>query len=303
MVFQVLDSLGCLRDKVMTIAATSIKLPCKISTMAITGKINLYTMGNIIPCLLLFVFINSPCLAHSIRARSESGWAIRQSSNFAGTVFSDLTPHALRMHIGRLGLTIITKAPRWDALVFNENSKTYAILPYKRWQQRFSVNAKSSYRDEHGRLALIVKNTGRTMTIEHYKAYECWVIRKSEPQKHIEEQKISQLWIASDIKLPPQIAQIFCSHLGIPAQKGIPLKASHNTNGKMVSVLETLCVERRTMPQTNFDPLPGYKKVKNEIELVMGESSDESMNDLLDIPGSNLDLPASKHKAKSGNIK
>ncbi len=271
--------------------------------MAITRKINLYSVGIIIPWLFLFVFINSPCLSRPVRGRSEPGWAIRQSSNFAGTVFSDLTPHALRMHIGRLGLTIITKAPQWNALVFNENSKTYADLPYQRWQQRFSINAKSSYRDERGRLALTVQNTGRTMTIEHYKAYECWVVRKSEPKKHIAEQKISQLWIASDIKLPPQIAQIFCSHLGIPAQKGIPLKASRDTNGKMVSVLETLSVDRRQMPGSNFDPLPGYKKVKNEIELVMGESSDEAMNDLLDIPGGGLDLPACKHKSKSGNVK
>ncbi len=100
------------------------------------------------------------------------------------------------------------------------------------------------------------------------------MIRKGDPNKHITEEKISQLWIASDIKPPPQIAQIFCSHLGIRAEKGIPLKASHNTNGKMVSVLETLSVEERKMPTSNFDPLPGYKKVKDEIELLMGESDE-----------------------------
>ena len=248
-------------------------------------KINLYPTRNIISSLLLLVFANSFGLFAGVSAKSEQGWAIRQSSNFAGTVFSDLTPHALKMHIGRLGLTIITKAPEWNALVFNENSKTYADLPYKRWQQRFSVSAKSNYRFPNGRLALTVISTGKTTTIEHHKAYECWVVRKGEPSKHIAEEKISQLWIASDIKPPPQIAQIFCVHLGIHAQKGIPLRASHNTNGKMVSVLETLSVEQHKMPANDFDPLPGYKKVKNEIELLMGSSSDEAMGDLLDLPG------------------
>lgn len=239
----------------------------------VAGLLSLYGLINYVSA--------SP---HIENIKGEEGWAIRQSSNFAGTVFSDLTPHALKMHIGRLGLTIITKAPKWNALVFNENAKTYADLPYKRWQQRFSISLKSNYRDSQGQLALIAKDTGKTMTIDHYRAFECWVLKKGEPQKHIAEEKISQLWIATDIKAPSQIAQIFCSHLGMPVKKGIPLKASHNNNGKMVSVLETLSVERRRMPPATFAPLPGYRKVKDELELVMGESTDEVMGDLLDLP-------------------
>jgi hypothetical protein len=190
------------------------------------------------------------------------------------------------MHIGRLALTIITKAPQWNALIFNENSKTYADLPYKRWQQRFSISTKSNYRDQSGRLALTVKITGATMIIEHHKAYQCWVVRKGGTNKHIAEEKISQLWIASDIKPPLQITQIFCSHLGVQTPKGIPLKASHNTNGKMVSVLKTLSVKERKTSASNFDPLPGYRKVNDEIELLMGQSSHEAMGDWLDLQGS-----------------
>ncbi len=248
--------------------------------------------------LLFFISltINLSVGADGKPTRGEEGWVIRQSSNFAGTVFSDLTPHALRMHIGRLGLTIITKAPKWNALVFNENAKTYADLPYKRWQQRFCISPKSNYRDTRGQLALIAKDTGKTMTIEHYQAFECWVMKKGEPKKHIAEEKLSQLWIASDIKPPAQIAQLFCSHLGIPVKRGIPLKASHNNNGKMVSVLETLSIERRRIPSSTFAPLPGYRKVKDELELVMGESTDEAMGDLLDLPTSKVDAQSSKTK-------
>ncbi len=252
-------------------------------------------------CLVLLVLSGlldreASNIAFAKAGKGEEGWAIRQSSNFAGTVFSDLTDHALKMHIGRLGLTIITKAPKWNALVFNENSKTYVDLPYKRWQQRFTVSEKSSYRDTGGKLALFARNSGKTAEIEHFKTYECWVMKKGDPGKNIAEEKVTQLWIASDIKAPPQIAQIFCSHLGIPAQKGIPLKASRCLNGKMVSALETLSVERRIIPASTFEPLPGYKKVKDEIELVMGESTNEAMEDLLDVPTSHSESKPGKKK-------
>lgn len=214
----------------------------------------------------------------------KQAWILRQSSNFAGIVSSDLTDNALKMHIGRLGLTIITKAPKWNALVFNENSKTYVDLPYKAWQKKFTVNTKNNYRDNNGKPALSLHNTGKFMNINKYRTYECLVIKKAEPGKKTTGETITQLWIASDIKAPPQIAQIFCSHLGIPVQKGIPLKASRCINGKVISALETLSVKRDRVLASTFEPLTDYKKVKDEFELVMGESSSQAMEDLLDVP-------------------
>jgi len=246
--------------------------------------------------LLAFFTTNANNRACAKTGKGEEGWVIRQNSNFAGTVFSDLTDHALKMHIGRLGLTIITKAPAWNALIFNENTKKYVDLPYKRWQQRFIFSDKSNYRDSSGKLSLLARNTGKMNEVDHFKTYECLVIKKGDVSKNIPEEKISQLWIASDIKAPPQIAQIFCSHLAIPAQKGIPLKASRCVNGKMISALETLSVERRFIPASTFESLPNYKKVKDELELVMSESTNEAMEDLLDVPTSHNESHSGKKK-------
>jgi len=235
-------------------------------------------------------------LAFARANKREEGWVIRQSSNFAGTVFSDLTDNALKMHIGRLGLTIIAKAPKWNALVFNENSKTYVDMPYQHWQKRFVVTGKSNCRDAGGKMTLLVRNTGKMTYIEGFETYECWVLKKGNPGKNIAEEKLSQLWIASNIKAPPQIAQLFCSHLGIPAQEGIPLKANRCINGKMVSMLETLSVKRRLITASTFEPLPGYKKVKDEVELFMSESTSDAMEDLLDMPASNNEPGLNKKK-------
>lgn len=294
-----------------------IKLLCKITTFGGLRNINLYRHRFIsqVICtkqakslilltgfvLVVFAFAilegigpNNFALART--NNREDGWAIRQSSNFAGTVFSDLTDCALKMHIGRLGLTIITKAPKWNALVFNENSKTYVDLPYQHWQKQFVVSGKSNCRDASGKIALQVRNTGKMKYIEGFETYECLVSKKGDSGKNIAEEKLSQLWIASDIKAPPQIAQLFCSHLGIPAQHGIPLQANRYINGKRVSALETLSVKRCLIAASTFELLPGYKKVKDEVELFMGQSTSDAMEDLLDIPASNNESRLSKKK-------
>jgi hypothetical protein len=238
------------------------------------------------PVLLGIIFQNllftNSCLAKSQNERQA--WILRQSSNFAGTVSSELTDNALKMRIGKLGLIIITKAPNWNALVFNENSKTFIDLPYKNWQNKFMLSGKSNYRDVNGKIALTTHNTGKNLVIDKFKTNEYLVVRKGEPDKNIPEEKISQLWIATDIKAPPQIAQIFCSHLGIPIQKGIPLRANRYANNKTVLVLDTISITRQKISYADFNALLGYKKVKDEIELIMGESTKRDMEDLLDVP-------------------
>ncbi len=52
----------------------------------------------------------------------------------------------------------------------------------------------------------------------------------------------------------------------------------------MVSILETVSVHRRIINASVFELPAGYRKVKDEIELVMGESSNQAMEDLLDMP-------------------
>jgi len=62
------------------------------------------------------------------------------------------------------------------------------------------------------------------------------------------------------------------------------LKANRCINGKMISALETLSIKRGRVPASTFDPFTDYKKVNDEFELVMGESSSHAMEDLLDVP-------------------
>lgn len=239
---------------------------------------------------LSFSGSSQAALAKGTSGQIQQGWIISQSSNFAGTVFSELTNNALRMRVGKLGLIVIMKAPEWNAYIFNENTKNFVELPYKEWQKKLIISQGNKLRDQRGQLRLESHSTGRTTKICKFRAQEYTVDRKGDAKLGIPPLRMTELWIASDIKAPQQITEVFCSQLSVPAAKGIPLKAIHRNNGgRMVPVLETLDVQRKAIPAQNFEPLKNYKKVKDEVGLMMDESTEDMVNDLLDTNGPSLD--------------
>lgn len=245
--------------------------------------------------MVLFTFGALPpaALSKSIASSQMPGWVISQSSNVAGTVFSEITGNALRMKIGRLGLIFTTKGPEWNASVYNEATRNFVEMPYKVWRERFTFSCKTSsgktgLLDRNGQLQLTSHATGKFEKICKFKAAQWVVERKANQKLGLPQQKLTELWIASDIKAPPEITQIFCSRLNVPVTKGIPLKAVHLSNGRMVSVLETLAVEKKLLPASLFEPIKGYRRVKDELALMMDESAEDMVNDLLDSPSANV---------------
>lgn len=235
---------------------------------------------------ILTIFFLSSTISFAASGRNRDVWVIRQSSNFAGTIFSELASDALRMRMGSMGLTIITKAPKWDALIYRDKSKAYIDMPYKNWDKSFLLGNRSSSK-QNGSPIFIVKRTGNEIQIAKCRAYECLVLKKEETNSGVREEKVFQVWVAKDIKAPLPIAQMFCAHLRVPAQSGIPLQVNRFINGKPVSALETILIEKHSVPTSTFGSLPGYRKVKDELELVMEErDQSQDIEDLLDEPSS-----------------
>lgn len=69
-------------------------------------------------------------------------WVLNVNSNFAGTVLYYITPNAVRMKFDKLGLVMLIKGPKWNALVYNESNKNYVDLPYEHWKAKFLLRGK-----------------------------------------------------------------------------------------------------------------------------------------------------------------
>ena len=188
----------------------------------------------------------------------------------------------MRMRIGRLGLTIITRAPEWTAYVYNDNNKNYCEIPKNMWGKKFTIGSMGSMKLKEGKQKLISQPTGKSMKISGHSAKQVEVIRAANKEMDLPAETITEVWIASDILPPPQVMELFCQHLNIPVQKGVPLRVLNRSKGKMIAVLDTLGIKKGPLSPDIFLPMKGYRKVEDEMQLLMDDSAEDVIGGPLD---------------------
>src|SRR5271154_2767028 len=75
-------------------------------------------LTSVCAVLTTIVSAGSGDCAHPPAAKGGT-WNLSFSSSFAGNVTSQFSPDAVRMSFDKLGITVITKGPKWDALVYS----------------------------------------------------------------------------------------------------------------------------------------------------------------------------------------
>lgn len=208
------------------------------------------------------------------KASSEKmipAWVINVNSNFAGTVLYCITPNAVRVKFDKLGLVMIIKAPKWNALVYNESNKNYVDLPYEHWKAKFLLRGK---RVADKSVVLTPVKTGKKQSILGVPCYQVIVKRKDAKSKN--EVVMAEAWIAKDIQAPPQFNSMMKTMLDIPIDSGTPMRVFQmgKTSNKMVMVMDCYKAAKTEVKASDFVPLTGYKKVKDEMAMMLDESDD-----------------------------
>ncbi|RTL38081.1 MAG: DUF4412 domain-containing protein [Candidatus Melainabacteria bacterium] len=213
------------------------------------------------------------------KASSEKlipAWVINVNSNFAGTVLYCITPNAVRVKFDKLGLVMIIKAPKWNALVYNESNKNYVDLPYEHWKAKFLLRGK---RVADKSVVLTPVKTGKKQSILGVPCYQVVVKRKDAKSKN--EITMAEAWIAKDIQAPPQFNSMMKTMLDIPIDSGTPMRVFQmgKTSNKMVMVMDCYKAAKTEVKASDFVPLTGYKKVKDEMAMMLDESDDAGADD------------------------
>lgn len=198
-------------------------------------------------------------------------WVLNVNSNFAGTVLFYITPNAVRMKFDKLGLVMLMKGPKWNALVYNESNKNYVDLPYEHWKAKFLLRGK---RVADKSIVLIPVKTGKKQTIQGVSCYQV-IVKKKEP-KGTPDVIMAETWIAKDIQTPPQFNSMMKTMLDIPVDSGTPLRVFQmgKTNNKMIMVMDCYKASKSDVKVADFQPLTGYKKVKDEMAMMLDEADD-----------------------------
>ncbi len=56
-------------------------------------------------------------------------WSITANSGFMGGFVSTFDKTEMRMTLDKLGLSVVSRAPKWDGIVFSEQNKKILFVP------------------------------------------------------------------------------------------------------------------------------------------------------------------------------
>lgn len=254
-------------------------------------------------------------------ATTLPGYKVDASSNYAGTLTCVVSKAGMKVTSDRMGMTWIITAPNWNAQVFNATTDCYMDVPYDEWikRQSFAPMAKRKAvlkleKTNHSKVMHGLKAkefyimTTAEVTPEMRKVLEAQsmveqlkvIQAKGQAVKPGQVQEIrkkaaasvpksqtykeAEMWIANDPYVPKQFNELMGKIFGLPLDEGMPLSISlKQRNGKIVSIWETAKLTKASVSKSEFAPLTGYKKVKTEVEMMIGDDigmgSDEEKYD------------------------
>ncbi len=177
-------------------------------------------------------------------------------------------------------------------------TKKYCSFPFDKWKQKFQLGISSGRVNNETKLESV--KTGKTAIIQGQHAEEYFVnvqpdkwhapgaksaSEKPAPEKRKRSHPLTvkdigaeylDLWVTSQIHPPSQFSYLLQSMMGIPADKGFPLKVIRHPghNKPPLVVLDTIKVEQKPVAKSEFEMPKGLKQVENEMQLLINEDED-----------------------------
>ncbi len=199
-------------------------------------------------------------------------WELKQSSKMVGPITCLIAPTAVRIRAEKMGITWMFRGPKWDAYLFNTETKNFCSFPYSQWKDRvfFMPAGGKTAKAKADFAKMTVGKTGKTEAIAGAKAYEVGITKPG-------GLKYGSLWMASDIVAPQQFSEVIGSMMMVPIKAGgAPLRAQvfQPKEQKIVQVFDTLNASKKSVDSAMFEPMQGFNKVKDEMALLFAESPD-----------------------------
>lgn len=209
------------------------------------------------------------------QARAKADYLTMSSnSDFAGTILAQFTPTAVKMRLDKLGVAIVTKAPAWNAVMYNESSKKCLEMSYKEWKQKLNMGRLGGMRTKAAQ-DVTTTSTGNKQDILGMKAEELKVSKSNGPRRPATEFSV---WVTRQVTPPVQFMELLHNFASIPIDKGLPLRVVTKKGKGDVNVFETYKVDRKPIPPSAFDVPKGMKKAQDEMELMVDENDLDFMN-------------------------
>lgn len=207
--------------------------------------------------ILSLSFVGSAAFA----APADTGWVIDQHSEERGRTNIKWTDKSMVLTSKLMSAILV--APKFDATFFNESTRKYVLIPHSDWAKRYAPGKKA------------IKGPFPGEVIAGYKTSKyTWPTKN--PHKSME------LWATRDLPMSPPLQEFVSSTIGIPTSVGMPLRMVTKFDDRPSRVdMETKTIKKSKIPKTAFELPKGFKKVKNEMELLLGGDEDGGIDSFI----------------------
>lgn len=205
-------------------------------------------------------------------------WQIEYTSSFAGKMTVKFYSEAIFMKMEKLGLTVISTAPNWNSLVYNDVNKCFMRVSNEQWKtSKFIENLLQRRKSLVGDVK--TEFTHNVKSIVGQDATQ--VLVKSKTADGLYE-PYSEIWTTKALGVPSQFKHFLRVALGVsdsfdgtPLQIWVAQKIPGEKAPQMVQKLAAYKLARMPEDETTFANLKGYKEVKSEVTLLVQEESSQ----------------------------
>lgn len=236
----------------------------------------------------------APKAAPTAKVESLTGYKLSQEEHHLGAVTVYVTENAIRFEDKRIGLVVLSKAPDWSVVAFNNRARKQKSSPLSTFvgfsKLGLAVSggyyyagvplAKTPKQGSFGKYQTFIYGSTSRFNQESTEAFR-------QNPRDLGAIKTATLNASNlDFKQTEKQAQLLCKLYGLPVVKEIPIEyTSTDHGGSKNKNLQTINIERSKLSSSIFQEPKGFKEVANLEAVRMdneGEGALESMLEGLD---------------------
>ncbi len=178
----------------------------------------------------------------------QSGLTMEVESDYFGNSTMKVSKDGIRIDSKKLGITIVSHAPGWSVIAFNERSKSYYEATLEEWKKRVASRAGAKHCKQEIKLTGTAKIEGQKV-----KVYR-WVDDRTRGGRKKPNPVITDMYAMQSLLVPKQAAAVIASASDLPPDFGLPMRITRSQQGdkKASMVLDTLKCKEGAIAKTVF---------------------------------------------------
>lgn len=219
--------------------------------------------------VLLIIFISAMLLPPCSGA--NQGWVLTQRSRQLGDQYVYLSGEGLKCINPKQGFGLITQAPNWHIELFNNRTRLYYTLTLDAWKKKLTARLPAN----------IAWSKTDSINIAGLRATHYVMHKNASLGAEGSKWLSADYWVADDIRVPPQLANMLSTVYGLPTMQFVPLRLAYtDASGKVETILDTYQQQSAAIPASYFATPAGFSLAKSEMEIMVSSENRQLVNDI-----------------------